>query len=78
MHNDMENGSEYHCAEFVVFLSPCKQLPASSWSRISLKRWFPQCTAQGFATNSQGFRGYISLIASLKFTYFIIEGILFC
>lgn len=28
MYHDMENGSEDHCAEFVVFLSPPRQLPA--------------------------------------------------
>ena len=29
---------------------------------------------KGFATSSQGIRGYISVMAALKFTYFIIKG----
>jgi hypothetical protein len=30
------------------------------------------------ATGSQGIREYISVIDTLKFNYFLIEGIIFC
>ena len=32
------------------------------------------CCAMGSATSSQGIRGYISVMATLKFTYFLIKG----
>jgi len=38
------------------------------------------CSAypKGPATSSQGMRGNISVMATLKFTYFLIQGIMFC
>jgi hypothetical protein len=34
--------------------------------------------AKGSANGSQRFRGYVSLMAASKFTYFLMKGIAFC
>jgi len=38
---------------------------------VGIQQWFPKCApwiSKGSATISQGIRGYISIMASLKFT----------
>ena len=41
----------------------------------ALKQRFPK---RGPRIPSQGFRGYISVMVTLKLTYFLIKGIKFC
>ena len=54
---------------------------SSSLSDNTLKQWFPKCAQQipgETATSSQGISGYISVMAALKFTHFLITEIMSC